>query len=199
MSEFTVSRCRRAPRVGTAIFAAVLFGGVLAGCSSASGEAGATAAPSVASLPSTPAAQASATATKAAAAVEGPLIRADTTTEEFERLQWIWGKCLRAQGVPGITKQVMMKMSDSLLTGHADAVAACASKKPERVVDRFQREHPQQAQAHLRQFIKCMQNAGQKIIFIAPDGWGVSDQQAAAGYTPDERIWAKCEQKAYGA
>jgi hypothetical protein len=196
MSDPNTPGRRKTHPLAAVIGAAGLLAGLLTSCSSGpSGPVGSPAA-TVASIPRTAAAPARTTA--AAVAVQGPLIRADTSTEEVERLQLAWGLCLRDQGVPGITKQTAQKFDVTILTKYPKAAAACASKRPETINDRYKREHPQAFQAHLRQFIKCMKDAGQKIIFIPPDGWGVSDQQAAAGYTPDERIWTRCEGKAYG-
>jgi hypothetical protein len=180
-----------------ALLAAGLLAGLLTGCSTASGDPATDPPASVASVPNT-ASAARAPATTPTASVDGPLIRADTSYTEIERYMVAWGACLKNHGVPGITKQTSMKMDPSLLTTYPEAAAACASKRPEQVTDRYKRQHPQAFQAHLQQFIRCMKNAGQKIVFIPPDGWGVSDEQAAAGYTPNERLSKTCEKKAYG-
>jgi hypothetical protein len=131
--------------------------------------------------------------------VVGPLIRADATNEEIFRLQAVWGVCLKNHGVPGITKETSAKLDvEGITRKYPRAITACASKRPELVTERFAREHPQEVQARLRKFIKCMKDDGQKIVFIPPDGWGVSDEAAASGYTPSQRSWVKCEKKAYG-
>jgi hypothetical protein len=132
-------------------------------------------------------------------AQQSGLIRADATNEEIFRLQAVWGVCLKNHGVPGITKETSAKLDvEGITRKHPKAITACASKRPELVTERFEREHPQEVQARLRKFIKCMKDDGQKIVFIPPDGWGISDEAAASGYTPSARSHAKCETKAYG-
>ena len=179
---------------------AALLVGLLGGCSTASG--GPTTDPgmaSVASVPTSAGAAARPTTAAPVATADGPLIRADTTGEEIERYLVLWEACLTAQGVPGITKQNAAKPDLERFAKYPKALAACASKRPEQVIDRYKRQHPQAFQAHLRQFIKCMKNAGQKIIFIPPDGWGVTDEQAAAGMNLDNSKIKRCESKAYGS
>ena len=195
MDQFKVPPARKLHLAG----AALLTAGLLAGCSSASGGPADPAAASVASIPTTAAPSATARATPSPAAVAGPLIRADTTSEEIFRLHAVWGACLKNHGVPGITKETSAKLDvEGITRKYPKAITACASKRPELVTERFAREHPQEVQAHLRQFIKCMKDDGQKIVFIPPDGWGVSDEEAASGYTPSARSQATCESKAYG-
>jgi hypothetical protein len=178
--------------------ALLLTAGLLAGCSSASGGSADPAA-SVASIPTTAAPPATARATPSPAAVAGPLIRADTTSAEIFRLQAAWGACLKNHGVPGITKETSAKLDvEGITRKYPKAITACASRRPELVTERFEREHPEEVQAHLRKFIKCMKDDGQKIVFIPPDGWGVSDEAAASGYTPSARSHAKCESEVYG-
>jgi hypothetical protein len=183
----------------SALFGIVfLTGTLLSGCSGGSaGRSGGAAAavPSVASVATTTASPAA----TAAAAVVGPLIRADTTDEESARWHKGWVACLTNHGVPEIPEANHGKFDQQeVIRKYPKAITACVSKRPELVTERFEREHPEEFQAHLRQFIACMKNDGQKIVFIPPDGWGVSDEAAASGYSPSQRSWVKCEKKAYG-
>jgi hypothetical protein len=194
MNETSLLGARKPARLG----AAILVAGLLTGCSAAASGPPATGDPTVASVP-TSAASARVTPTPAATtAAKGPLIRADTTGEEISRFMLVWGKCLSTNGVPGITKENSSKIDPQLRTKYSEAWATCEGKRPELVTERFKREHPQAFQARLKKFITCMKNDGQKIIFIPPDGWGVSDEQAEAGYTPSEQSMTKCENRAYG-
>jgi hypothetical protein len=184
---------RTTPLVGAAILAV----GLLAGCGGSDpteASGGSATIPSVASVPQSATVDPSPTQT-AAPTANRPLIRNDTSTEEVKRMLTVWLSCLADRGVPvslgkgGISSETRIRYKKEL--------AACQTKEPEQLADRYKREHPQQFQAQLRKFIKCMKNEGQKIIFIAPDGWGVSDEQAESGFSPDNRAITKCESQAY--
>lgn len=183
-------------RTSSLVSAAILAVVLLAGCGGTAAEpagAGSATIPSVASIPrssSAPSASPTPTANR-------PLIRNDTSTEEVERLFAVWSSCLEDQGVPVAAGKGGISNDPETRGRYKTELATCQSKEPEQLIDRYKREHPQQFQAQLRKFIKCMKSEGQKIIFIPPDGWGVTDEQASSGFSPDNRAITKCESQAY--
>lgn len=174
----------------------------LAGCADTSTggtpapDGGSGAVPSVASLPGT-------TPTDRAAepAVEGPLIRADTTLQEIERFNRGYQSCLHDEGYPVAAPEpdgpgeFYMDPADSSV--YREAILACQSKKPESIFDRAKREHPQGVRDRLEEFVACMNSRGQNVVLLPPDGWGVSDEDAAA-MNLDNTAIAECEDEVYG-
>jgi hypothetical protein len=152
----------------------------------------------VASIPS--ASSAGTPAATTAVSTDGPLLRYDTTEEEETRLYATYNACLRREGVPASATKAGMGISQDreTLAKYKTELIACASKKPESVPDRQKRENPAAFAQHLRQQIRCMKKAGQDVVFIPPDGWGVTDQAAARGYVPDFKVVNRCQQKAFG-
>jgi hypothetical protein len=195
MSEHHPNGRRAVPLLGSALLAVSL----LAGCAGGSIEADAGAAATVASipLPST-ATAATAAAPDPTRAATGPLIRNDSSDEQVKRWEEVWKACLEEQGVPTDPHRSAQQLDSETRTRYKQEVAACQGKEPETLPVRYQREHPQQFRARLRKFITCMKNEGQKIIFIPPDAWGLTDEQAAAGDHPDHKAITKCESQAYG-
>jgi hypothetical protein len=131
----------------------------VAGCGhdagGSAGSAGSAAKPDVATLRS-----ASASAQPSAApTAERPLIRFDATPEEQQRLYNAYYDCLQAHGV---TVQKPKGVEAGELAKHPDAVAACASSKPETPMERDERTDPRYAD-HFRAFITCIRDQGIKV------------------------------------
>ena len=170
--------------------------GLISACSDTSAPT--TTSNSVASVPHSSASVPVRTTT--ATEVEGPLIRYDTSEEEEDRLHRAYLLCLRAQGLPIPLDQDGNPINKFRADPKKNKkeLAACASKEPETVPDREKRKNPGVYQDHLRQWVKCMQDKGQKVVLIPPDGWGTSDEVTASGWTPDFRIVNRCQNKVFG-
>jgi hypothetical protein len=170
--------------------------GLLAGCSDAPITAGvSTTTAGVASIPQTGTASAPARTTPAA--VEGPLIRYDTSEAEITRLYRAYSACLKKQGIP-LKGGKGLSQDPETLARYKRELTACAGKRPEDVPHREERKDPGAFQDHLRQQVKCMKAKGLDVILIPPNGWGVSDEAAERGYEPDFRVVNKCQLEAFG-
>ena len=193
-----IQRSKRNPYLVAAL--AVAWTCLLGGCSDTP-TSGTSAAASVASVPrtATPTSPgtASAPARTPAAAVEGPLIRYDTSDAEADPLYQTYNACLRREGVP-LKGGKGLSQDPETLAKYKTELTACAAKRPESVTDREKRKDPGAYQDDLRQQIKCMKARGLDVILIPPDGWGVTDEAAARGYVPDFRVVKQCQLKAFG-
>jgi hypothetical protein len=150
----------------------------------------------VASVPRASSAETPAATT--AVSTDGPLLRYDTTDAEAARLYATYNACLKREGVVGGKGGQGISQDPETLAKYKTELIACASKKPESVPDRQKRENPAAFAQHLRQQIQCMKKAGQDVVFIPPEGWGVSDEAAARGYVPDFKVVNRCQLKAFG-
>ena len=169
---------------------AALSMSVLGACSGGSDESSEPTGSGVASIP-----RASSTSvpdrTTAAAAVERPLIRLDSTPDEIQRLFDNYTKCLDDKGVPSKKQRAS---SDRVLTDKEKAgVAACAGKEPEDYQEREQREHPAAFKDKQRKQVKCMREHGLAIETNA-EGWGYTNPARDMGSAWDK----KCERQAFG-
>jgi hypothetical protein len=149
----------------------------------------------VASIPQTGTASAPARTTPAA--VEGPLIRYDTSEAEITRLYRAYSACLKKQGIP-LKGGKGLSQDPETLARYKRELTACAGKRPEDVPHREERKDPGAFQDHLRQQVKCMKAKGLDVVLIPPNGWGVSDEAAERGYEPDFRVVNKCQLEAFG-
>jgi len=193
-----IQRSKRTPYLVAAL--AVASTCLIGGCSETPASGSATTA-SVASVPRTAtpttSGTASAPARTAAAAVEGPLIRYDTSDAEVDRLYKTYNACLRREGAP-VQGDKGLSQDPETLAKYKTELAACASKRPESVTDREKRKDPGAYRDDLRQQVKCMKSRGLDVVAIPPDGWGVTDEAAARGYVPDFRVVKQCQLKAFG-
>jgi hypothetical protein len=195
-----MSQSRPRPTITRSLLVAValIATGLLSACSDRPAEP--PAASRVASVPRSTLVVPLETTTPAGE-VEGPLIRYDTSQEEEDRLHRVYLLCLKREGLPIQLDEHGGPINKFAADPKKDKkeLAACASKRPETVPDREERKDPAAYQDHLREWVKCMQNKGQKVVLIPPDGWGTSDEVTASGYTPDFRIVNQCQHKVFGS
>jgi hypothetical protein len=182
--------CRRHRLSVLALASTVLLGG----CSDTPITAGTETTASVASIPRT----GTTPATTKPVAVEGPLIRHDTSEAEIARFYQVYSNCLAAEGVPMQKGKAGISQDPETLARYKTELTACAAKRPESVAERDQRQNPEDFPDHLRQWVSCMKSKGLDVVVIPPDGWGISDEAAARGYVPDFRVVQKCQLKVFG-
>jgi hypothetical protein len=191
-----IQQCKRTRYLVAAV--ALASTGLLGGCSGASNGSGNPVAASVASLRRSTTSAGAATPSPRPTAVEGPLIRYDTSEVEITRMRKVYNTCLKRQGIVMQEGKEGISQDPETLTRYKDELAACESKRPEDFPEREKRKNPEAFQEHLAQQIRCMRRRGQDVVAIPPDGWGISDRAAARGYTPDFRVVKKCQQDAFG-
>ena len=154
---------------------------VLSACGASDDEPAAK--PEVATL------QSAAPQAKPAAAEEDkrPLIRADTSEEEINRMIEAHSRCLRDQGVPGLaTGGGTWKPTVEQESGtHAAAFAACHGKEPEPAMDRLKRQNFEEYSDRYHAFVKCLQDDG---VDVSANGDGPQITFNKEGDNFDDRV-----------
>jgi hypothetical protein len=169
---------------------------VLAACG---GNSGTSEKPAVASVPRSPGNTPGSTP-----AVDPedarPLVREDTSDEEFVRLYNAWSSCLRDHGMPAMTDgKGQIKQLDDGSSKYAPARKACVAKQPEYAKDRLARQHPAEYLDLFREAISCAKSKGWTAA--APDPHDptqpnmMADPSLPIGKKMD--IWGACEEKIF--
>lgn len=174
--------------VATAILAAL----TVPGCTDS--PAAEQARPEVATLQSKPAT----TTPSAAADDQRPLIRADTSQEEVNKMLNAYNLCLRDQGVPGQdVGRGYWKPTEQAEGGkHRAAFAACHVKNPELAVDRLKRHDYAEYADRFRAYVACVKAAG---VEVTPRGDGPFVDYRKEGDAFSRDVWKieeKCEEQA---
>ena len=125
-----------------------------------------------------------------------PLIRADTSQDESDRLDRAYFTCLYDNGSPYKNREARRGVDDEkALARFAKAEKACATKKPEEFNDRLQRKDPGDFADRNREWVKCMKQHGLHIEVDTAGVWGFAGNYAA---TELGSPWVdKCETEAF--
>ncbi len=129
---------------------------------------------------------------------ERPLIRPDTTDQEYVALNNAWLRCLGDHGVPLRPPQgpdgIIKSTADLTDPKYRAAADACAAKKPETWQDRDARTDPRYAD-HIREEARCLEAQGIKVEITGnPPGISFTDDRQvsrALTLAPD------CERQAF--
>ncbi|GII29807.1 hypothetical protein [Planotetraspora mira] len=169
---------------------------LLAACG---GHSGTAEDPAVASIPRSAAPSGAADPVahaSASASAERPLIRADTSDEEFNRLWQLYYGCLRDEGIPTLNQNGHLKPMDDGGPKYAPQREACAPKQPEDYKDRLARTDPSEYQDRFRAWIECMRSKGMKVSPAKGGGFQFDDDSRMTEEA--FRISDECEAEAFG-
>lgn len=134
----------------------------------------------------------------ASPASERPLVRPDTSDEEFVALQNAWTDCLREHGVPVLDAPpgaVRKPTVDTALPQYKAATDACAAKQPEDWKDIEARTDPQYRDRQ-RAELQCFKDHGIKAELQGEPPHIVFTDDRQVGRALD--IAPDCEKQAFG-
>lgn len=173
--------------LSTAVCAVALV--ALAACSdspsSSKGDGAKSGDASVASIPSASSTAGSSAKVATDPDAGRPQIRLDSSDEEINRLNDVYGKCLMSHGAPGLKVR-----PDSA------AAKACASKQPLEPPELSPATNPNYSD-DVRAMIKCMNAHGIKAVATPDGGWGTVD--GASMNAPNfSKTYNNCQLKSFG-